>query len=195
MAALPQSNIDTDQIIPARFLKTTDKQGLSDKLFYDWRYDASGRGKPEFILNRPERRGVEVLVAGDNFGCGSSREHAAWALVQFGLRAVVSTSFADIFRQNALKNGLLPIVVTEDVHRELMDCADRDATAVVVIDLVSRALVLPSGKGIAFAIDEFARHCLIEGVDELAYMLSYEQAIADYERNHPAPIDTRERGA
>src|SRR5205085_5867604 len=143
---LPINNVDTDQIIPARFLKTISKQGLDQQLFYDWRYDEQGRPKPDFILNRPEARGAEILLAGDNFGCGSSREHAPWALTQFGFRAVISTSFADIFRQNALKNSLLPIVVQPDAHAELFAAVDQDADATIQIDLPNQMLTMPSGR-------------------------------------------------
>jgi 3-isopropylmalate/(R)-2-methylmalate dehydratase small subunit len=171
-------NVDTDQIIPARFLKTTSKIGLGDQLFNDWRYDASGAPKPEFVLNRPEAKGAQVLVAGDNFGCGSSREHAPWALLQFGFRAVVSTSFADIFKQNSLKNGLLPIVVPADAHRALVALPG----AMVKIDLAGQTLTLADGRAVEFPIDAFSKHCLLEGVDELGYILQQEPAIAAYEQ-------------
>jgi 3-isopropylmalate/(R)-2-methylmalate dehydratase small subunit len=174
---LPIGNIDTDQIIPARFLKTISKAGLGDQLFYDWRYDASGQPRADFVLNRPEAKGAEVLVAGDNFGCGSSREHAPWALKQFGFRAVVSTSFADIFRQNSLKNGLLPIVVPSGIHSELLESSG----AVVKVDLAAQTLTLADGRAVEFSIDAFSKHCLLEGVDELGYILQQEPAIAAFE--------------
>src|SRR5690242_14908034 len=158
MVVLPINNVDTDQIIPARFLKTTSKTGLDEHLFSDWRQN------PDFVLNRPESKGRQVLLAGDNFGCGSSREHAPWALTQWGFRAVISTSFADIFKQNSLKNSLLPIVVPPDVHQELF-AAGPDAT--VKIDLAKQTLMTPSGREVDFPIDGFSRHCLLEGVDEL----------------------------
>jgi 3-isopropylmalate/(R)-2-methylmalate dehydratase small subunit len=183
---LPVDNIDTDQIIPARFLKTISKVGLGDQLFCDWRYDASGKPNPEFVLNRPEAKGAQVLVAGDNFGCGSSREHAPWALMQFGFRAVVSTSFADIFRANSLKNGLLPIVVPADVHKELLESPG----AVVKIDLATQTLTLPSGRAVKFPIDAFSRHCLLEGIDELGYILQQDAAIAAYEARRQGSINT-----
>jgi 3-isopropylmalate/(R)-2-methylmalate dehydratase small subunit len=183
---IPVDNIDTDQIIPARFLKTISKDGLGDQLFNDWRYEASGKPNPDFILNRPDAKGVQILVAGDNFGCGSSREHAPWALMQFGFRAVVSTSFADIFRGNSLKNGLLPIVVPADVHKELLESPG----AVVKIDLASQTLTLPSGRAVTFPIDAFSRHCLLEGIDELGYILQQEPAIAAYEAQRPGSINT-----
>ena len=151
---LPNNNIDTDQIIPARFLKTTSKEGLDKQLFYDWRYDEQGNPKPDFILNQPRAKGAQVLLAGDNFGCGSSREHAPWALIQFGFRAVISTSFADIFKQNALKNALLPIVVPPDVHAELFAL---DADAKVAIDLAQQSLTLPTGRQVRFEVDEFQK--------------------------------------
>src|ERR1041385_7685899 len=157
---MPIDNIDTDQIIPARFLKTISKSGLGDQLFYDWRYDAAGVPKPEFVLNRPEAKGVEVLVAGDNFGCGSSREHAPWALTQFGFRAVISTSFADIFRGNSLKNSLLPIVVPADVHAELFALMAKDPGVKVKVDLAPQKLILPDGRAVTFPVDEFSKHCL-----------------------------------
>ena len=170
-------NIDTDQIIPARFLKTISKDGLGDQLFYDWRYDAAGQPKPDFVLNQPAAKGALVLVAGDNFGCGSSREHAPWALTQFGFRAVVSTSFADIFRQNSLKNGLLPIVVPPAIHSELLESSG----AVVKVDLAAQTLTLADGRAVEFPIDAFSKHCLLEGVDELEYILQQEPAITAFE--------------
>jgi 3-isopropylmalate/(R)-2-methylmalate dehydratase small subunit len=186
---LPLNNVDTDQIIPARFLKTTSKQGLDKQLFCDWRYDAQGNPKPEFILNQPRAAGAQVLLAGDNFGCGSSREHAPWALTQFGFRAVLSTSFADIFKQNSLKNSLLPIVIPVDVQAELFAAVEADPAAVVKIDLASQTLTTPSGRAVEFPIDAFSKHCLLEGVDELGYILNQESAIKAYEQSHPAGID------
>ena len=168
---LPINNVDTDQIIPARFLKTISKQGLDQQLFYDWRYDEQGRPKPDFILNQPEARGAEVLLAGDNFGCGSSREHAPWALTQFGFRAVISTSFADIFQQNALKNSLLPIVVPSDVHQALFATVSKNGDARVKINLPAQTLTLPDGKTVEVPVDVFSKQCLVDGVDELGYIL------------------------
>ncbi len=191
LVPLPINNIDTDQIIPARFLKTTSKQGLDRQLFCDWRYDADGRPNPDFILNRPEAQGAQVLLAGDNFGCGSSREHAPWALTQFGFRAVISTSFADIFKQNSLKNSLLPIVVPPDVHAELFAAP---AAATVKIDLANQTLTTPSGRAVQFPIDSFSKHCLLEGVDELGYILQHKPSIAAYEGQHPPAINTLEVG-
>lgn len=189
MAPLAINNIDTDQIIPARFLKTTTKQGLDRQLFCDWRYDAQGNPKPGFILNQPRAQGAQVLLAGDNFGCGSSREHAPWALTQFGFRAVVSTSFADIFKQNSLKNALLPIVVPPGVHAELFAAAN-DLEATVKVDLASQTLTTPGGQKVEFPIDSFSKHCLLEGVDELGYILQHEAQIAAYEARRVGSINT-----
>jgi len=194
LVLFPLNNIDTDQIIPARFLKTTSKLGLDKQLFYDWRYDAQGNPKPDFILNQPGAQGAQVLLAGDNFGCGSSREHAPWALTQFGFRAVVSTSFADIFRQNSLKNSLLPIVVPADVHAELFAAVAADADAKVKIDLPQQTLTTPGGRVVEFPVDGFSKHCLVEGVDELGYILGQEPAIAAYEARNPALINALQVG-
>ena len=183
---IPSDNIDTDQIIPARFLKTISKDGLGDQLFYDWRYDAAGKPNPDFILNQPAFRGRQVLLAGDNFGCGSSREHAPWALTQYGFRAVVSTSFADIFKQNSLKNSLLPVVVPAEVQAWLFAHPD----TVVRIDLETRSLRLDDGRSIEFPVDEFSRHCLLEGVDELGYILQQAEAIQAFEAGHAAAVNT-----
>jgi 3-isopropylmalate/(R)-2-methylmalate dehydratase small subunit len=187
LVRLPIDNIDTDQIIPARFLKTITKDGLADQLFFDWRYDAAGQPKPDFVLNTPAGKACQILLAGDNFGCGSSREHAPWALTQYGFRAVISTSFADIFKQNSLKNSLLPIVVSREVHAALM----ADPIAEVKIDLASQTLEIADGKKVQFSIDPFSRQCLLEGIDELGYILQQEPAIAAFETSHPALIDTR----
>jgi len=187
MVVIPRDNIDTDQIIPARFLKTISKVGLGDQLFCDWRYDADGKPKPDFVLNKPESKGCRVLLGGDNFGCGSSREHAPWALTQYGFRAVISTSFADIFKGNSFKNSLLPIVVPPDVHAELL----KDSTGAVKVDLASQTLTTPSGRKVQFPVDDFSKHCLLEGIDELGYILKQEPAIAAFEAAHPAGIDTR----
>src|ERR1041385_5739433 len=183
---LPIDNIDTDQIIPARFLKGTTKTGLGEKLFSDWRYDGQGNRKGDFVLNRPESMGAQVLVAGDNFGCGSSREHAPWALQQFGFRAIVSTSFADIFKQNSLKNGLIPITVPADVHAFLLGAPG----AVVKVDLAAQTLTLPDGRSVEFPIDAFSKHCLLEGVDELGYILQQEPAISAYEARRVGSVNT-----
>jgi len=180
------NDIDTDQIIPARFLKTTDKAGLGASLFADWRYDAQGKPRPEFALNRPGAAGAQVLVAGDNFGCGSSREHAPWALAGFGFRAVVSTSFADIFRNNALKNGLLPVAVDAAAHRSLLEQIERTPDAEVTIDLASQSLRLPDGRRVSFPVDGFSKTCLLEGVDELGYILRFADRIAAHEKRAEA---------
>jgi 3-isopropylmalate/(R)-2-methylmalate dehydratase small subunit len=190
LAPLPIDNIDTDQIIPARFLKTISKAGLGDNLFSDWRYAADGSPKPEFILNRPEGRAAGVLLAGDNFGCGSSREHAPWALVQYGFQAVISTSFADIFRGNALKNSLLPIVVPGDKHKALFVALEADPAAEVAVNLENQTLTLPDGSSVTFPIDEFAKHCMLQGVDELGYILQLEPEIAAFESKRTLSIDT-----
>jgi 3-isopropylmalate/(R)-2-methylmalate dehydratase small subunit len=179
---LPVNDIDTDQIIPARFLKTTDKAGLGASLFADWRYDADGRPRPEFALNAPGAAGARVLVAGDNFGCGSSREHAPWALAGFGFRAVVATSFADIFQNNALKNGLLPVAVEAAAHRSLLAQLERDPGAELAVDLSTQTLTLPDGTRVSFPVDAFSRTCLLEGVDELGYILRFGDRIAEHER-------------
>jgi 3-isopropylmalate/(R)-2-methylmalate dehydratase small subunit len=190
LAPLPVDNIDTDQIIPARFLKTISKAGLGDQLFYDWRYDAEGKPKPDFILNRPEGRAAQVLLAGDNFGCGSSREHAPWALTQYGFRAVISTSFADIFRGNSLKNSFLPIVVPADAHKALFATVAHDLAATVTVDLARQQLTLPDGSTIEFPIDAFSKQCMLEGVDELGYILKQEPAIAAYEAGRKLTVNT-----
>ena len=176
---LPRENVDTDQIIPARFLKVTDKHGLGKALFSDWRYDEAGAPRPDFVLNRPEAQGCRVLVAGDNFGCGSSREHAPWALVDAGFQAVVSTSIADIFRNNALKNGLVPVVVDRASHAKLLSAPGAEVT----ISLEERTLALPGGGTASFPIDAFARYCLMNGVDELGYLLGEAATIAEFERS------------
>ncbi len=185
MVPLPARDVDTDQITPARFLKVTNKTGLGQYLFYDWRRDAQGNSNPDFILNQPRAKGVQVLVAGDNFGCGSSREHAPWALVDFGFRAVISTSFADIFRNNSLKNGLLPIVVDEKTHARLMEMATNNPDAQVTVDLESQTLTLPDGSSVKFPIDEFSKKCLLAGVDQLGYILQHSEQIAAYEQGRP----------
>jgi 3-isopropylmalate/(R)-2-methylmalate dehydratase small subunit len=189
---LPINDVDTDQIIPARFLKTISKQGLDQQLFYDWRYDGQGRPKPDFILNQPRAKGAEVLLAGDNFGCGSSREHAPWALTQFGFRAVISTSFADIFRGNALKNSLLPIVVPADVHQALFAAIEKNPDARVKIDLAAQKLALPDGRTVEFPVDAFSKQCLMDGVDELGYILKRDAAIATFEAQRAGSINTLE---
>jgi 3-isopropylmalate/(R)-2-methylmalate dehydratase small subunit len=178
---LPSTDIDTDQIIPARFLRTTTKEGLGKQLFADWRYDASGVPRTDFVLNTPAAQGAAILVGGHNFGCGSSREHAPWALLDFGIRAVISTGIADIFRSNALKNGLLPIGIDPATHAWLIGHPGVD----VEIDLDSTTLKLPDGRAINFPIEAFARYCLLNGIDELGYLLNQSDAISRHERAHP----------
>jgi len=177
-AVLPATNIDTDQIIPARFLTTTTREGLGRHLFADWRYDAQGAQKPDFPLNRPETQGCGILVAGRNIGCGSSREHAPWALIDYGFRAVVSTEIADIFKNNSLKNGLLPVVVDEATSRWLIEHPGVEVT----IDLESATLTLPTGTWVKFPVEAFARYCLLNGVDELGFLLERRGDIEAYER-------------
>jgi 3-isopropylmalate/(R)-2-methylmalate dehydratase small subunit len=184
--ALPIDNIDTDQIIAARFLKTTSMEGLGDNLFLDWRYLADGSPNPDFPLNKPSAKGAQILIAGDNFGCGSSREHAPWALVQYGFKAIISTSFADIFKGNALKNGLLPIIIPADIHAELIKWSG----ITLKIDLASQTVTLAGGRTVEFPIDPFAKHCLLEGVDELGYMIKQEPAIAAYEAKRAGSVNT-----
>jgi 3-isopropylmalate/(R)-2-methylmalate dehydratase small subunit len=176
---IPFDDVDTDQIIPARFLTTTTKEGLGKQLFFDWRYQSDGSDKPDFALNRPENHGASILVGGNNFGCGSSREHAPWALVDFGIRAVVSTEIADIFRGNSLKNGLVPVIVDGDTHRWLLENPGVEA----VVDVESATLQV-GGKRVPFPIDKFSRYCLLNGVDQLGYLRDQEPAIARYERAH-----------
>ncbi|NLT65567.1 MAG: 3-isopropylmalate dehydratase small subunit [Acidobacteria bacterium] len=183
MIPLPQENVDTDQIIPARFLKTTEKTGLGKVLFCDWRFDESGNPKPDFALNRPEMAGASILLAGHNFGCGSSREHAPWALTDFGFRALISTTFADIFRNNSLKNGLLPIVVEKAVHAKLFQMVKEDPGVEVTVDLESQALLLPGGESVPFPIDPYSKKCLLQGLDDLGYLLSFSAKIAEHEKN------------
>jgi 3-isopropylmalate/(R)-2-methylmalate dehydratase small subunit len=190
LAPLAIDNIDTDQIIPARFLKTTSKTGLGDQLFCDWRYDANGNPNPDFLLNQPAGRAAKVLLAGDNFGCGSSREHAPWALTQYGFRAVISTSFADIFRGNALKNSLLPVVVPPEAHKALFAAVEKDPAASVTVDLANQTLILPDGSSVQFPIDEFAKQCMLQGVDELGYILAQSDAISAYEAQRPLTVNT-----
>jgi 3-isopropylmalate/(R)-2-methylmalate dehydratase small subunit len=180
---LPVNDIDTDQIIPARFLKATDKNGMGDNLFADWRYNADGSPKPDFVLNKSESKGAQILLAGDNFGCGSSREHAPWALTGFGLRAVISTSFADIFRSNALKNGLIPILVDEETHKMLFDYLEEVPQASFTVDLESQTLSFENGS-VKFPIDPFNKACLLNGVDELGYIMGFENEIAEFENRN-----------
>lgn len=178
---LPVKDVDTDQIIPARFLTTTTREGLGDGLFYDLRFNTDGSRKDDFVLNRPEAQGAEILVAGNNFGCGSSREHAPWALLDFGIRAVISTEIADIFRNNSLKNGLLPIVVDAATHAWLVDNPGAELT----IDVAASTLTLPDGRTVEYPIDGFARYCLLEGIDQLGFLLQQSERITAYEEQRP----------
>jgi 3-isopropylmalate/(R)-2-methylmalate dehydratase small subunit len=190
MVALPINDIDTDQIIPARYLKVTDKAGLGAAAFTDWRYNADGSPKPEFPLNQEQYKGATVLIAGHNFGCGSSREHAPWALMGAGLKAVVSTYFADIFKGNSLKNGLLPIIVDEDTQKQLISLAQEDPTSTVSIDLEAQTITLPDGRAVTFPIDPFSRYCLLNGVDQLGFLIGLDDETRAYEESHPARVLT-----
>ena len=187
---MPVDNIDTDQIIPARFLKTISKVGLGDQLFNDWRYLADGSPNPDFVLNKPESQGVEILLAGDNFGCGSSREHAPWALTQFGFKAVISTSFADIFKQNSLKNSLLPIEVTREIHAKLFRLREADQSMKLKIDLASQTMTMPDGESVSFAVDPFSKTCVLEGVDEIGYILKQLSAVEAFEASQVGGLNT-----
>jgi 3-isopropylmalate/(R)-2-methylmalate dehydratase small subunit len=180
VVSLPINDVDTDQIIPARFLKATDKNGMGDNLFADWRYNSDGTPKVDFVLNKAKSQGAQILLAGDNFGCGSSREHAPWALTGFGFRAVISTSFADIFRNNSLKNGLIPIIVDDETHQMLFDLVEEVPDVELTVDLESQTLSFPNGS-VTFPIDPFNKTCLLNGVDELGYIMSFEKEIAAFE--------------
>ncbi|MBI5879652.1 MAG: 3-isopropylmalate dehydratase small subunit [Chloroflexi bacterium] len=186
IVSVPNENIDTDQIIPARYLKVTDKAGLGEGLFADWR-----ARDPGFILNQPRAQGAQILVAGDNFGCGSSREHAPWALQGAGFKAVISTSFADIFRNNSLKNGVLPIIVDEDTLHQLQSIAEEDPDAQVNVDLATQSITLPDGRKVGFPIDGFNRTMLLQGVDEIGYTLGKDAAIANFEAQHRTWVNTQ----
>jgi 3-isopropylmalate/(R)-2-methylmalate dehydratase small subunit len=177
-------NVDTDQIIPARFLKVTDKNGLGEQLFCDWRYNSNGSPKSDFVLNQPQHRGSQVLLAGDNFGCGSSREHAPWALTAFGFRAVISTTIADIFRSNSMKNGLLPVILTAAEHKQLITEIQKSSNAEVTINLEKQEITFPSGARATFPIDPFSKFCLLNGVDELEYLRRFTKEVEQYEAAH-----------
>lgn len=189
--ALPRPNIDTDQIIPAAYLKVTDKSGLGKGLFSNWRYLDDGAPDPDFVLNQPAAEGARILIGGDNFGCGSSREHAPWALLDYGFRAVISPRFADIFRGNSLKNGLLPIPASPEIHQDLLRQVEADPSVRIAIDVEARTVALPGGNVVTFDIDPFARHCLLQGIDQLGYLLEQMPAIEAYEASHPPRVDTR----
>jgi 3-isopropylmalate/(R)-2-methylmalate dehydratase small subunit len=190
MVALAINDIDTDQIIPARYLKVTDKNGLGEACFADWRYESDGSPKPEFPLNQDQYQGASVLVGGHNFGCGSSREHAPWALLGAGFKAVVSTYFADIFRNNALKNGLLPVVVDAETHQQLLSLAQEDPTVTITVDLETQSLTLPDGRTVEFPIDGFSKYCLLNGVDQLGFLQGRDEAITSYEASHTDWVNT-----
>jgi 3-isopropylmalate/(R)-2-methylmalate dehydratase small subunit len=187
---LPINDIDTDQIIPARYLKTTDKDGLGKAAFFDWRYNADGSPKADFVLNKPEYQGASILIAGNNFGCGSSREHAPWALMGAGVQAVVSTYFADIFRNNSLKNGLLPVIVDAETQQQLLSLAEEDPNTSVTIDLASQTLTLPDGRAVTFPIDPFSKYCLLNGVDQLGFLLGLDSEISQFENENPQRVVT-----
>ena len=189
---LPAENVDTDQIVPARFLKMTDKVGLADALFRDWRYDADGgQHEPLFVMDRLAMAGRQILLAGDNFGTGSSREHAAWALSAWGIRVILSTSFADIFRSNSLKNGLLPIVVEAEKHRQLFELVAADPNVELSVDLEAQLVHLPGDEDLPFEVDPFAKSMLLAGTDEIGWLLQRMPAIDAWQAGHPARVDTR----
>lgn len=181
---IPINDIDTDQIIPARFLKVIDKAGLGPNLFADWRYNADGSIKRDFVLNKSKSLSAKILLAGKNFGCGSSREHAPWALMAFGFRAIIAISFADIFRNNALKNSLLPVKIDSETNDLLFKMLSENPQVMVTIDLVSQTLTLPDGRTSNFPIDGFSKNCLLKGIDELGYLLSFTDRITEYEQTH-----------
>jgi 3-isopropylmalate/(R)-2-methylmalate dehydratase small subunit len=188
---LPAENVDTDQIVPARYLKVTDKAGLAEALFRDWRFEEDGSLKePRFILDRPEMAGRKILLVGDNFGAGSSREHAPWALAAWGIRAILSTSFADIFRNNSLKNGVLPIVVDKATHQRLIALVTADPDAALTIDLAEQGVLLPDGTTVDFDIDPFAKRMILAGTDELGYLLGKDVEMRAWEEAHPPRVDT-----
>jgi 3-isopropylmalate/(R)-2-methylmalate dehydratase small subunit len=188
---IPAENVDTDQIVPARYLKVTDKNGLAEALFRDWRFEEDGSLKePRFILDQPEMAGRRILLVGDNFGAGSSREHAPWALTSWGIRAILSTSYADIFRSNSLKNGVLPIVVDAATHARLFTMLADDPNAELTIDLAEQGVLLPDGSTLDFEIDQFSKHMILAGTDELGYLLAKDPEIARWEAAHPPRIDS-----
>jgi 3-isopropylmalate/(R)-2-methylmalate dehydratase small subunit len=190
MVAIPTENIDTDQIIPARFLKVTDKQGLGDNLFCDWRYLEDGSPKQDFVLNTEQGKKAKILVAGDNFGCGSSREHAPWAIMGYGFRAVISTDFADIFRNNSLKLGLLPVVIDQETHLQLLSLIEEEPESEITIDLDKQTVQLPDGRKVTFPIDNFSKTCILNGLDQLGYLQSHASAVEAYEKSHPDRVNT-----
>jgi len=190
MVSIPTENVDTDQIIPARFLKVTDKNGLGDNLFFDWRYNEDGSPKADFILNTEQGKKAAILVGGDNFGCGSSREHAPWAIMGYGFKAVVSTSFADIFRNNSLKLGLVPVEVDKETHLQLMSLIEEEPDTEILVDLQNQTVQLPDGRKVKFPIDNFSKTCILNGVDQLGYLQNQIGAIEAYEASHPDRVNT-----
>ena len=191
IVSIPVNNIDTDQIIPARFLKVTDKQGLGKAAFCDWRYLEDGETpNPDFVLNKREYEGASVLIAGNNFGCGSSREHAPWALIGAGFKAVISTEFADIFGNNSLKNGLLPVIVDQDTQQQLFSLAEEDPSTTVSIDVESQTLTLPDGRAVRFPLDGFSKYCLLNGVDQLGYLVALGEDVLSFESSNPQRVVT-----
>ncbi|GAB1421703.1 3-isopropylmalate dehydratase small subunit [Anaerolineales bacterium] len=194
IAPLPINDIDTDQIIPAQFLKVTDKEGLGKACFHNWRYLSDGSDNPEFILNQEEYGETSILIAGNNFGCGSSREHAPWALLGYGIQAVISTEFADIFYNNALKNGLLPILVDQETHRQLLSLAEEDPNTELSIDIEAQTLTLPDGRAVPFPLEGFAKYCLLNGVDQLGYLINVNDDALKYERAQDQRINTHSLG-
>lgn len=191
VVALPLENVDTDQIIPAKYLSTTTKDGLGEGLFSTWRYNADGTPNPDFVLNRTESSGATVLVAGRNFGSGSSREHAPWALQAYGFRAVISPSFADIFKSNALKIGLLPVIVDAESYYQLVSLCEEEPQTQVTIDLASQTVTLPGGQQVGFPLDGFSKHCLINGVDQLGFIMQQDADIAAFEATNPVALNTQ----
>jgi len=187
---LPNDNVDTDVVVPARFLKVTDKEGMDQYLFRDWRFDVEGNPKPDFILNQPRAKGAKILLVGRNFGTGSSREHAPWALLAFGFRALIGTSFADIFTGNSLKNGLLLVAIPPESHADLLSTLEKNPNAEVAVDLATQTVTLPDGKTVNFPIDNFSKQCLLAGVDQLGYIFKQEPRIRAYEESHPSAVRT-----
>jgi 3-isopropylmalate/(R)-2-methylmalate dehydratase small subunit len=194
MAPLPINDIDTDQIIPARFLKVTDKNGLGEACFSDWRYESDGSPKADFVLNQPEYNKAGVLLAGNNFGCGSSREHAPWALMGAGFKAVISTYFADIFRSNSLKNGLLPIMLDDATVQQLISLSSEEPDTSITISLEDQQVILPDGRVVSFEIDGFSKYCLLNGVDQLGFLLNLDENIVHYEETYPQRVETTASG-
>ncbi len=190
MISMPIKNIDTDQIIPARFLKVIDKKGLGDNLFSDWRYEPDGSPKSDFVLNQAQAQGAQILVAGDNFGCGSSREHAPWALMDYGFKVVISTSFADIFRNNALKNGLLSVIVDPETLLQLHSLIEEASETAISVDLASQTITLPDGRAVTFPIDHFSKHCIEQGVDQLGYLQSHLERVEAFEATYATRVNT-----